>query len=245
MTTITRTRLTDILADLRELIPTMPDTIERVTAFGDARTEQNRTYVYDAPDYSNGLDGYRVAYVETSLTYRGNDYTVMAYLAVQSARNWMKATGPILALDSIETHNIDKARRYGRFETPTPEGLRAAIHEHMSTILGVEFDEFGHAPITVTKAETIEHVVAAIVSEMNRKPITYYNGVDEATDYARSYRNSVERKLNDFIDLYVYDEGKRGRANGHNLGDDATYQRIVKRVLANHKRVLAARARAL
>ena len=206
---------------------------------GDTRTEPNRTQTYTDPSYSDGWEGTSFAYIETTYTYRGDQWSVSAYATIREGRNG--TTGPVLDFDLSTAHNIDKRATYGRFERATltdAQRVAALTALHATTGTEAPTEPYGDAPIKITKREVLAMIEKAASDRLSRDPITYHRGTEGATDYANSYRTDAYRAIT------RAGRGPMTNVYGHTI-TDTDKERITARLVKAHKAELKARAAAL
>ena len=215
------------------------DDFPTIGLMGDHRTEKNRTQTYADPGYNDDWTGTSFAYIETTYTYRGDQWSVSAYATIREGRNG--TTGPVLDFDISTAHNIDKRATYGRFERATlTDAQRVAALQALSTITGTEAptEPYGDVPIKLTKREVMAMIEKAARDRLDRDPITYHRGTEKAADYANSYRSAAYNAIT------RAGRGPMTAVYGHTITDDDK-RTIQKRLIKAHKAELKARATAL
>ena len=206
---------------------------------GDHRTETNRTQTYTDPGYNDEWTGTSFAYIETTYTYRGDQWAVSAYATIREGRNG--TTGPVLDFDISTAHNIDKRTTYGRFERATlTDAQRVAALQALSAITGTTAptEPYGDVPIKLTKREVMAMIESAARDRLAVDPITYHRGPEKAADYANSYRSAA------YSAIKRPGRGPMANVYGHTITEDDKLN-VQKRLVKAHKAELKSRAAAL
>lgn len=226
-----------IRANITSNAPT--DDFPTIGLMGDKRTDTNRTQTYTDPSYNDDWQGTSFGYIETTYTYRGDQWSVSAYATIREGRNG--TTGPVLDFDLSTAHNIDRRTTYGRFERATlTDAQRVAALQALHAITGTEAptEPHGDAPITITKREVLAMIESAARDRLGHDPITYHRGPDKADDYANSYRSAA------YSAMTRAGRGPMTTVYGHTI-TDTDKERIAARLTKAHKTELKARAAAL
>ena len=221
------------------------ETHTTVGHFGDARTEPNRTSVYQRPRVDdNGATS--IAYVETAYTYRGETWSAEAWLEILPARAWMVGYDErrqVVQARALSAYNIGGRRAYRWLADRNLSAAQMkAAEDAIAAAAGLKFREGGYALVKVGKREAFAWLEAEASYQFEHKFASSHLS-DEPEDYAQAAKRNAEHCICNAAGYIGYGDTNR-RIHGYEV-TDADIERMAARLVTAHKKTLLARARAL